>query len=100
MFNDSELLKSYLHNFLLSTNFLDELYSTSNGTRQANLSSKAILSLVISFPLGIKEQEVIVKTLQELKEQTQSLESKYQQELNSLEELKKSILQKAFEGEL
>jgi type I restriction enzyme S subunit len=48
----------------------------------------------------LEEQKQIVKILDSLKKQTQSLESKYQQELNSLEELKKSILQKAFEGEL
>ena len=41
-----------------------------------------------------------VVNLEKIKHQTQSLESKYQQELNSLEELKKSILEKAFEGEL
>jgi len=35
-----------------------------------------------------------------LKSQTQSLESNYQQELDALDELKKSILQKAFNGEL
>jgi len=38
--------------------------------------------------------------LENLQKQTQSLEFKYQQALESLEELKKSILQKAFDGEL
>ena len=38
--------------------------------------------------------------LDEIKSQTQSLESNYQQELDALDELKKSILQKAFNGEL
>jgi type I restriction enzyme S subunit len=32
--------------------------------------------------------------------ETQTLESNYQQELDALDELKKSILQKAFNGEL
>ena len=32
--------------------------------------------------------------------ETQSLESNYQQELDALDELKKSILQKAFNGKL
>ena len=40
------------------------------------------------------------KLLNKLKAQTQSLESNYQQELDALDELKKSILQKAFNGEL
>lgn len=54
-----------------------------------------------SIPIPpLAEQKQIVKLLDNLKEQTQTLESKYQQELNSLEELKKSILKKTFNGEL
>ena len=100
MFDNSELLKSYLYYFLQSPNFLDKLYLTSNGTRQGNLSSKVILSLIISFPESIKNQNAIVSIIKSLKENTKLLESKYQQELNSLEELKKSILEKAVAGEL
>jgi type I restriction enzyme S subunit len=59
-----------------------------------------IRGIVISFPTSASEQELIIKQVQTLREKVQSLKSKYQQELNSLEELKKSILQKAFEGEL
>ena len=56
--------------------------------------------LRINIPTERSVQDVIVQLLDGLKQKTQPLESKYQQELNSLEELKKSILQKAFEGEL
>ena len=56
--------------------------------------------LRINIPTERSAQDVIVQLLDDLKQKTQSLESKYQQELNSLEELKKSILQKAFKGEL
>ncbi|NHZ85145.1 MAG: restriction endonuclease subunit S [Planctomycetia bacterium] len=48
----------------------------------------------------LNEQKLIVNKLDELKSQTQALEYNYQQELEALDELKKSILQKAFEGEL
>ena len=48
----------------------------------------------------LEEQKQIVSKLDLLSQQIKKLESKYQQELNSLEELKKSILQKAFSGEL
>jgi type I restriction enzyme S subunit len=96
----SNLNKSYLHHFLLSPSFLHELYKTAHGTRQANLSSRSVLDLKISFPKDIKKQKEIVNKLDELKSQTQSLESNYQQELDALDELKKSILEKAFNGEL
>lgn len=94
------LLKSYLHNYLLSPLFLEKLYATAHGTRQANLSSKTILTLKIPFPILVHAQKKIVQKLEELKEQIQSLESRYQQKLEALDELNKSILQKAFSGEL
>ena len=56
--------------------------------------------LSINIPESKSEQNKIVKQLDDLKSQTQSLESNYQQELEALDELKKSILQKAFRGEL
>lgn len=49
---------------------------------------------------SIKEQHSIVQKLETLSSQTQTLETHYRQKLTALEELKKSILQKAFAGEL
>lgn len=94
------LNKSYLHFLLLSPFFLEKLFKTANGTRQANLSSRTILMLKIFIPISINEQLKIVKKLRMLKQQTKQLEQKYQQKLDNLEELKKSLLQKAFSGEL
>jgi type I restriction enzyme S subunit len=42
----------------------------------------------------------VVKKLNALHLETKKLEAIYQQKINDLEELKKSILQKAFAGEL
>ena len=53
----------------------------------------------LSIP-PLNEQNNIIEQLDTLKAKTQSLESNYQQELDALDELKKSILQKAFNGEL
>jgi len=55
----------------------------------------------IPFPtISIKEQQSIVQKLDALSAETKKLEAIYQQKINDLEELKKSILQKAFSGEL
>jgi type I restriction enzyme S subunit len=70
------------------------------GNDRRGLNMPLIRGIVISFPASASEQELIIKQVQTLREKVQSLKSKYQQELNFLEELKKSILQKAFEGEL
>lgn len=56
--------------------------------------------LRVNLPIDISEQRDIVKTLVDLKDQTMKVESHYQTKLASLDELKKSILQKAFAGEL
>ena len=52
------------------------------------------------FPKSLKEQQQIVKKLNNLSAETKKLEVIYQQKIKDLEELKKSILQKAFNGEL
>lgn len=57
-------------------------------------------NLLVSFPKSLSEQKSIVKKLDALSEQTKKLESIYWKKLENLEELKKSVLQKAFSGEL
>ena len=98
---DAKMLnKDFLKNYLLSPNFLDRLYDTANGTRQANLSSRTILTLKINFPTDLKVQLKIVKQFISLRNDINSVETRYAKKLNSLKELKKSLLQKAFTGEL
>jgi type I restriction enzyme S subunit len=48
----------------------------------------------------LKQQQTIVQNLESFSAETERLESIYKQKLTDLEELKKSILQKAFEGQL
>lgn len=57
-------------------------------------------TLTVSYPKSKAEQQTIVQKLDALSAETKKLESIYQQKINDLEELKKSILQKAFSGEL
>lgn len=48
----------------------------------------------------LPKQRVIVARLDEIREETQRLESVYQQKLTALDDLKKSLLQQAFSGAL
>lgn len=57
-------------------------------------------NLIIIFPKSLQTQQEIVSQLDALSEQTKQLETKYQAKLANLEELRKSILEKAFKGEL
>ncbi|MGM0609026.1 MAG: restriction endonuclease subunit S [Candidatus Muiribacteriota bacterium] len=69
------------------------------GNAQPNISQSKIKNTLI--PLISKDkQKQIVKELDRLKEQTKQLEKYYEQKLKNLDELKKSVLQKAFSGEL
>ncbi|WP_312921595.1 restriction endonuclease subunit S [Empedobacter brevis] len=54
----------------------------------------------ISFPIERDLQKTLVENLSSLSMEKDSLIDKYQQKLENLEELRKSILEKAFRGEL
>jgi type I restriction enzyme, S subunit len=69
------------------------------GATTPHLYQRDIVTFSIYLPPLI-EQEQIVQKLERLSIQAKKLESNYQQKLNDLDELKKSILQKAFSGEL
>jgi len=82
--------------YYLNSIKLDDYVS---GMAQPKLNQKKLNSIPVPYP-SLETQGKTVTQLDELKSQTQSLESNYQQELNALDELKISILQKAFNGEL
>jgi type I restriction enzyme S subunit len=89
----------YLLHYLRSRCFLDFLYPTANGTRQANLSSVTMKALPV--PLRpLTEQKAIATNLDALSEETQRLARLYERKLAALEALKKSLLHQAFTGEL
>lgn len=56
--------------------------------------------LKVIFPKSKEEQKQIVKKLDALSSEVKKMEAIYQQKIEDLEELKKSVLQKAFRGEL
>lgn len=69
------------------------------GAAQPTISMKSIRELKISLPSS-KDEKKIVEDISEISAKTNRLISIYQQKIKDLEELKKSILQKAFNGEL
>jgi len=87
----------YLY-YYLSTK-VEENLAISSGAAQLNLSTQQIKGFLIPSP-SINKQEQIVEKLDNLSTQTKKLESECQQKLDDLNELKKSILQKAFAGVL
>lgn len=97
---DKNIYPLFLNYFLKSSYIKNELIKSGNGTDIRNLNQQSLSSLVFKYPLKIEEQKRIVNEIDKLSEQTKQLEKHYKQKLKNLEELKKSILQKAFSGEL
>ncbi|MBT5994526.1 MAG: restriction endonuclease subunit S, partial [Candidatus Marinimicrobia bacterium] len=94
-----ELINNFLFYYFDSPICIKMIEEYAGGTAQPNLGAKDLAKFNISYP-PLDEQKRTVAKLDALYSQTQSLESNYQQELDALDELKKSILQKAFSGEL
>lgn len=90
---------SFLLYYLKSPNAQKYVADSSNGGAQEFVGLRALRSFPISLP-PLKEQQTIVSQLDALRAETQKLEVVYQKKIADLEELKKSILQKAFAGEL
>jgi type I restriction enzyme S subunit len=76
-----------------------EILSLRRGVRQKNLSLQKIKDIVLAVP-ELQEQQRAVRQLASMREETQQLESIYRKKSAALNELKQSILQKAFTGEL
>lgn len=93
--DEKQVLNDYLYVFY---EFCD--WQPSKGATIARLYNSNLTSIKISFPKSLKEQQTIISKLDALREQTKKLEAIYTQKLQDLEELKKSVLQKAFSGEL
>jgi type I restriction enzyme S subunit len=95
--NPKEADVGYVEYLLQS--FKARLQAMGKGSAQANINMGTFENERFPFP-SVPEQERIVAKLDALAEETQRLESIYQQKLAALEELKKSLLDQAFSGAL
>lgn len=100
VFCDDSVEKRFVYYFMMSEGFLKNVKMSATGTMVKHTAPTRILSNVISFPVERKEQMQLVAKLDDLREETQRLESLYQCKLAALDELKKSLLHQAFSGAL
>jgi len=77
-----------------------DLSRFASGAGVPTLNRNNVHSEKVSIVLSVTEQERIAEMLKSLRSEIQDLESIYNNKLSSLTELKQSILQKAFAGEL
>ena len=90
----------YLCNYLKISSTRRILVDRGNGVGIKSLNQGSLSTLIIPYPKTLKEQQTIVLQLDALRAETQKLEAVYQKKLDDLEELKKSVLKRAFAGEL
>ncbi len=86
--------------YLMNSDVVQEqIREKTYGTALMQINIRDLRSISFSIP-PLKKQEAIATALHELSEETQRLESLYQQKLAALDELKKSLLHQAFSGAL
>jgi type I restriction enzyme S subunit len=94
--NDTVSLKFIYFFMNLQFAFFQDL---STGAAIPGISRKDVLSLLLNLP-PLPTQQAIVEKLDALSEETKRLEAIYERKQAALSELKQSLLQKAFAGEL
>ncbi|MGI7988946.1 restriction endonuclease subunit S [Campylobacter jejuni] len=99
-FSTGNSITNHFIYYYLFANFLhDRISSLTYGARMPRLGTKDGKSLQIPLP-PLQEQEQIAKHLDFVFEKTKALKELYTKELKDYEELKQSLLNKAFKGEL
>ncbi len=93
---DADYLNYYLNSKMANQYGKTVVISSVN---QANINGTKLKTYPIPLP-SLKEQQIIVQKLNAISIETKKLEAIYQQKIADLEELKKSVLQKAFSGGL
>ncbi|MDE3234551.1 MAG: restriction endonuclease subunit S [Bacteroidota bacterium] len=96
---NGQVAREFLFYWLIAVSTVKKIDATWTGARMPRANMNQVLEFDFAFP-SLKEQQTIVRQLGALRAETQKLEAVYQQKIADLEELKKSILQKVFAGEL
>lgn len=86
--------------FLLTNGFNKQMEKLQKGASYPAVTDSEVKGIYISFPKSLKEQKAIINRFDALSEKTKQLNNIYREKIKSLEDLRKSILQKAFAGEL
>lgn len=76
------------------------IHGSASGVKVRHTSPKKIGEVVVAFPTSISEQRKIVSTLAELSAGVRHLALTYERKVSALAELKVSLLNQAFSGQL
>jgi len=100
LFTDDSVLPRFVFYYLRTRPVSDAIRATATGTMVRHTAPKRILSNSMGVPGQKNEQRRVIAQLDGLNDQCAHLESAYHRKLTLLTELKQSILNRAFTGEL
>jgi type I restriction enzyme M protein len=95
-----ELMPEFLFLFFQTQSYWDSIKAGSTGSAQGGFNASKLGNLVIPFPIALAQQREVVSELAGFSKHVRLLESVYMRKLAALAELKKSLLQQAFRGQL
>ncbi len=97
--NNKEVTPDWLYYQFFNDAFYKYIEPLQKGASYPAVTDKEVLNYEIPLP-PLEEQKCIVAHLDSLSEKVHQLEEIYTKQLSDCDELKQSLLQKAFEGEL
>ena len=98
---DQNILNSTFLKYMLMSQPIQQLiHDKGTGATCTGIKASLLKKIPITYPSDMNEQVEYVDVLDSLTDKVKLLESIYIQKLSALDNLKKSILQKAFSGEL
>ena len=89
----------FFHSFN-TKHFRQAAHGSASGVKVRHTSPTKLGQIAVSFPNSRGEQDRVARRLDDLLDETRRLGEKYELKLFQISELKQSILQKAFSGEL
>jgi len=89
----------YVYYFTTTRDFIDQAGVNTRTAAQPKLALSRLATIRLSIPT-FEEQSSLVESFDKLHAETQRLSQIYERKLTALEELKKSLLHRAFTGEL
>lgn len=89
----------YVYHFTTTRDFLDQAGANTRTAAQPKLALARLATIELSLP-ALKRQIELADSFDELSSETRHLQSIYTRKLAALEELKQSLLQRAFSGNL
>lgn len=95
----NEITRDYLFHLLLSKPFTDYAIQGSARAGMPKVNREHLFGFQVWLP-GVGKQKELSEKLDALHDETQRLESLYQQKLTALDDLKESLLHQAFSGQL